>query len=233
MNKHGSGRVVSGRSLYNRRWKRSEHPGPALREREAFLAVYKRFLAEVVAPSMLADLEADVARRGSDAASARRTMQRLIFQRLPTMRVQLAGADKALGPMHTDAGYGHQASEINFWVPLTATHSNAKNTLWSESSPGRGDFAPFRVGYGQAVRFWGNRCRHYTVANEDAEGSTRISFDLRAVADCDFNPVPYGDPALATDDASPPLRAPKPSELALSQFNLGGFYDELPVQSGR
>ena len=108
MNRHGSGRVVSGRSLYNRRWKRSEHPGPALREREAFLAVYKRFLAEVVAPSMLTDLEADVARRGGDAALTRRAMQRLVFQRLPTMRVQLAGADKALGPMHTDAGYGHQ-----------------------------------------------------------------------------------------------------------------------------
>ena len=42
---------------------------------------------------------------------------------------------------------------------------------------GVGDFAPFEALPGQAVRFYGNRCRHYTVGNET--GATRVSFDFR------------------------------------------------------
>ena len=36
-----------------------------------------------------------------------------------------------LGPLHSDADYGHQEGEINFWLPLTDVKSN--NTLWAET----------------------------------------------------------------------------------------------------
>ena len=118
------------------------------------MIIISSFLREVIVPSMRADIAADVAAMSSRSQAAR-TVRRLVFQRVPTMRVQLAGSPKALGPMHTDASYGHQVNEINVWLPLTQTHLNETNTLWSESAPGRGDFAPFKVGYGEAVRFWG------------------------------------------------------------------------------
>ena len=39
---HGHGRIVSGRNAYNRRWKRSENPGPTNDARNAFLEIYRR-----------------------------------------------------------------------------------------------------------------------------------------------------------------------------------------------
>ena len=53
------------------------------------------------------------------------------------------------------------------------------NTLWSESSPGAGDYAAFEAGPGKAIRFYGNRCRHYTLENET--DGTRVSFDFRVI----------------------------------------------------
>ena len=60
----------------------------------------------------------------------------------------------------------------NYWVPLSDV--SGSNSLWSETAPFAGDFAPFEAGPGQAVRFYGNRCRHYTTAN-DPDGAARQS----------------------------------------------------------
>ena len=49
---------------------------------------------------------------------------------------------------------------INFWVPLTSCFGDA--SLWAESAPGKGNFHPFEVEPGQAVRFYGNQCLHFT-----------------------------------------------------------------------
>ena len=35
---------------------------------------------------------------------------------------------------------GYQNAEINYWIPLTNVYGG--NTLWLESRPGKGDFAP-------------------------------------------------------------------------------------------
>jgi hypothetical protein len=67
-------------------------------------------------------------------------------------------------------------------VPLTTAAGT--NSLYAESSPGRGDFTPFALGYGTIQRFWGAACAHHTVANET---STRVSFDFRVVPRSHFD----------------------------------------------
>ena len=98
----------------------------------------------------------------------------LYFQREPTFRVIFPG-EQAVGHSHHDAQYGHQAGELNVWVPLTRVWGS--NTLWCESAPGRGDFAPFEVEPGELVLFWGNQLEHHTLPNKT--DSTRVSFDVR------------------------------------------------------
>lgn len=69
------------------------------------------------------------------------------------------------------------------WIPLTLVGEG--NTLYAESVPGKGDYAPFEAEYGTAVLFWGNQCSHYSTKNS-TEDCTRVSFDLRVVRADDF-----------------------------------------------
>ena len=103
---------------------------------------------------------------------------RVAYQRRPTFRVHLAGGPPQ-GVPHADglAPYNHQPGEVNIWVPLTTV--GGSNSLVSESFPGLGDFHPFEASPGQFVKFYGNRCWHYTVQNTTE--ITRVSFDIRVV----------------------------------------------------
>jgi len=105
----------------------------------------------------------------------------LIFQRSPDVRFHLRRGRSLVGP-HSDADYKHSPYEINFWVPLTAAFGT--NSLWAESSPQLGDYHPFDVSYGDAVRFYGNQCLHFTEDNDTDQ--TRVSFDFRVVRLRDF-----------------------------------------------
>ena len=107
----------------------------------------------------------------------------LLYQRKPILRVVLPGS-VAPTQLHCDAEYYHSENELNFWVPLSSV--GGSNSLWSESEPGRGDYASFEAGPGQAVRFYGNRCRHYTVPNDSDR--TRVSFDFRVIPESLFSP---------------------------------------------
>ena len=129
-----------------------------------FLEVYQRYIAEWVVPQF-----------GGVP---------LLYQRKPILRVVLPGSVAPTKP-HCDTEYFHDANELNFWVPLTAV--SGANSLWSESAPGAADYAAFEAGPGEAVRFYGNRCRHYTTAN-DAHGRTRVSFDFRVIPHHLFRP---------------------------------------------
>lgn len=122
-----------------------------------FMEVYRRFIFEFVMPQM-----GDVP---------------LLYQRKPILRVVLPGSVPPT-QMHCDADYYHDSNEVNWWVPLS--HVSGSNTLWSESAPGQGDYEPFVAHAGQAIRFYGNRCRHYTIANA-CDGRTRVSFDFRVI----------------------------------------------------
>lgn len=116
----------------------------------------------------------------------------LIFEHCPNLRIHLAG-EKSLTSPHTDKDHQHSEAEINFWVPLTPCFGDA--SLWAESAPGKGDFHPFEVEPGQAVRFYGNQCLHFTRDNKT--DSSRVSFDFRAIRMRDFHwsqVPPPGDP---------------------------------------
>jgi len=120
----------------------------------------------------------------------------ILYQRKPILRVVLPGS-VAPTALHSDADYWHDPNEINYWVPLTTVQGT--NSLWSESRPGAGDYHPFEAHAGQAVRFYGNRCRHFTKPN--TEDSTRVSFDFRIIPQQLFRP-------------------PKPIALTLSRHAL-------------
>lgn len=121
----------------------------------AFHDLYQRFVEEWVMPQFGCDL---------------------LVQAEPVLRCVLPGSVAPCKP-HCDADYYHDPSEVNFWVPMT--HVFGVNSLWVESAPGASDFRPIEACYGQAVRFYGNRCAHFTVPNSG--GSTRISFDFRVI----------------------------------------------------
>jgi len=105
----------------------------------------------------------------------------LVFESSPNLRIHYAHSKFSVGP-HTDGDYGHSPYEINFWVPLTVATGTA--SLFAESSPGQGDFHSFEAQYGDAVRFYGSRCLHFTRDNNT--DCTRVSFDFRIVKFSDF-----------------------------------------------
>ena len=158
------------------RWYRDKTSAAVKEAHADFHAVYHDFLRQVVLPTV-------------------KDPQGILFQRDPTFRCHVAGGGAPTGRLHCDADYGHQLCELNFWLPLTRVHGS--NSLYAESTPGRGDYSAFELGYGGVQRFWGAACRHYTVAN--TSDITRVSFDFRVV----------------------PRSCHRPDE---SKFAIGGFY---------
>ena len=127
---------------------------------------YRLFLKEVIAPLCC------------DPSSS--TQQNIVYQYPPTTRVVLPNGNKTIS-MHCDRDYpNHQAAEINFWLPLTNVFES--NSLFVESEPGKGDFQPLKLRYGQFLKFDGHDCRHYTVHNETQ--TCRVSIDFRVVPSC-------------------------------------------------
>lgn len=100
----------------------------------------------------------------------------LLVQSEPVLRLVLPGSVAPCNP-HCDADYYHDASELNYWLPLT--HAFGACSLWVESEPGRSDFVPLEGGAGHAFRFYGNRCRHFTVSNTSEHA--RLSLDFRVL----------------------------------------------------
>ena len=97
------------------------------------------------------------------------------YMPLPTTRKQVAAglatsslvvAEAYLNPAaHMPVGIQEWLQQDDIYGPL----DTAENL----------SFEPFVLGYGQCQRFWGNRCRHFTVANETCR--TRVSLDFRVV----------------------------------------------------
>mmetsp|Transcript_92783 Transcript_92783/g.206319 ORF Transcript_92783/g.206319 Transcript_92783/m.206319 type:complete len:298 (-) Transcript_92783:48-941(-) len=139
----------------------------------------------------------------------------ILYQRIPTLRVHLAGR-QPIGRPHRDGDYHHTAFEINYWVPLSDVFGT--NSLWTESVRGRGDYHPLVAGYGQAVRFYGNQLWHYTVRNDT--GQSRVSFDFRIVRFSDFQRA-----GVPVDYSRTPLSRLEHRKKGMGgQFCLGSFY---------
>lgn len=83
---------------------------------------------------------------------------------------------EAIG-LHCDADYNHQPGEINFILPLTPMFGT--NSVYTESSPGKGDYHSAEVPLGNLYCFYGNKCRHFNKQN--ATGVSRLSLDFRII----------------------------------------------------
>ena len=89
-----------------------------------------------------------------------------IFHILPssqTVKVWILDLIITPGYRHCDADYHHPPAEVNWWLPVTRVSGTC--SLHTESRPGRGDFAPVSLEYGEVLRFYGNLSCHYTVPN--------------------------------------------------------------------
>lgn len=95
-------------------------------------------------------------------------------QEVAMMRVNFHGS-KAILRFHTDEEYGQRPNTVNLWIPVTSVYGS--NSMYVESSPGRSDFKPVELEYGQALMFYGTDLLHGTLDN--VSGGTRISYDLR------------------------------------------------------
>ena len=172
-------RVELLRHALNERWKGS----PQRKQWEGeFLP---RLVREVIGP-------------GSMAAE-----ERLIFQRAPLLRFHVAWPLEpgevhvpqppsagfvnsafvarppgTLAMLHKDSDTGHASGEVNFLLPVSL-RTHGSNSLWVESAPSSGDYAPLEVRYGQLVQWRGNSLRHYSHRNTELE--TRVSFDFRVI----------------------------------------------------
>lgn len=129
----------------------------------------------------------------------------IIYQQIPTFRVQLANGNIAVGEWHKDKTYNHGISELNFWMPFVDT--NEFNTIWMESEEDKGDFKAYTVQYGEILVFNGANLFHGNKQNNSDE--TRVSVDFRLV-----------DPALFIPSESGSINMQV-------KFDIGGYFAKL------
>ena len=129
----------------------------------------------------------------------------LIYQKIPTFRVQLANGNVAVGEWHKDKAYNHGISEVNFWMPFVDT--NEQNTIWMETKEDQGDYRPYTVRYGEILVFNGANLVHGNQHNDS--NITRVSVDFRLVDPLKFIPNSAGSINMNT------------------QFDIGGYFEKM------
>jgi ectoine hydroxylase-related dioxygenase (phytanoyl-CoA dioxygenase family) len=129
----------------------------------------------------------------------------IIYQKIPTFRVQLADGNIAVGEWHKDKTYNHGVSEVNFWMPFVNT--NQQNSVWVESKEDKEDFRAYEVKYGEILIFNGANLKHGNVKNESTD--TRVSVDFRLVDPNKF---------VANEAGSINMN---------SKFDVGGYFELL------
>jgi hypothetical protein len=103
--------------------------------------------------------------------------EKIVYQQIPTFRVQLANGNVAVGEWHKDKLFNHSKTEVNFWMPFV--HTNEHNTIWLESKENLGDYKPYNVNYGEILIFDGANLTHGNQNNHSYQ--TRVSVDFRLV----------------------------------------------------
>ena len=104
-----------------------------------------------------------------------------VFQSFPCLRVLRPG-EFSIGP-HCDAQYNLPDGNLNVWLPLT--DASDTNSLYLESKPGKEDFHPLNLSYGEYATFYGQQCVHFAVENLTED--TRVSLDFRLVPGCCYD----------------------------------------------
>jgi len=128
----------------------------------AFMYVYERFIIEQI--KAMFD-------------------EKLVYQRYPTVRFQIPGG-LGVAAYHVDSAYNHPVNEINIWLPLT--HAKESRTIWIESAPGKKDYAPQDVKYGEYIIFEGGKLEHGNQSN--VTDQTRVSIDMRVIPASVYKP---------------------------------------------
>ena len=129
----------------------------------------------------------------------------IIYQAIPTFRVQLAEGNLGVGEWHKDKTYNHGTTEVNFWMPFVNT--NEYNTIWMESSEDKGDYKAYKVNYGEILVFSGANLIHGNKPNKSLQ--TRVSVDFRLVEPNKFIPNEAGSINMK------------------SKFDIGGYFEKL------
>jgi len=129
----------------------------------------------------------------------------IIYQSIPSFRVQLGGGNLGVGEWHKDKTYNHGSSEVNFWLPFTNTIMY--NTIWMESKEDKGDYKPYYVQYGEILVFNGANLLHGNKNNHT--GLTRVSVDFRLVDPKKFVPNEAGSINMNT------------------KFDIGGYFNKI------
>ena len=119
-----------------------------------FSDLYRRFVAEVAGPAVMAG-------------------RPYYFQKVPTFRACLPGCRSVL-EFHTDAEYGHQDAEVNCWLPF--------GNAWGSNSIYLGS-VPQTVDYGQMLVFDGVHLFHGSRPNRTGVTRFSIDFRLIAKED--------------------------------------------------
>lgn len=131
--------------------------------------------------------------------------EEIIYQKIPTFRVQLADGNVAVGEWHKDKAYNHGVSEVNFWMPFVDT--NSYNSVWVESEEDKQDYKPYEVKYGEILIFNGANLKHGNVKNLSSQ--TRVSVDFRLVDPKKF---------ISNDAGSINMK---------TKFNIGEYFEKL------
>lgn len=129
----------------------------------------------------------------------------IIYQAIPTFRVQLAEGNLGVGEWHKDRNYNHGITEVNFWMPFV--HTNEHNTIWMESKEDKGDYISYKVNYGEILIFSGANLMHGNKPNQSLE--TRVSVDFRLVDPNKFIPNKEGSINMKT------------------KFDIGGYFEKI------
>ena len=128
-------------------------------KRQTFLDAYEKLILEVLVPMVAEKIGCS----------------RVVFQSFPCVRV-LRPNEFSIGP-HCDAQYQLPDGNLNVYLPLTDLVNT--NSLYLESQPGKEDFHPLKMGYGELCTFWGCYCTHFAV--ENLTDKTRVSLDFRVI----------------------------------------------------
>lgn len=120
-----------------------------------FMEVYKQFITVIIKPIF------------SEA---------LVYQKYPTLRYQIPNG-RGVAAYHIDSEYNHPIEEFNIWLPFT--HAKDTRTIRIETEPGKKDYQPQDVKYGEFIIFEGGKLSHGNEPN--TTGETRVSIDMRVI----------------------------------------------------
>lgn len=107
----------------------------------------------------------------------------ILFEKIPLIRIHqknnISVFDYHIDSTYLtpDGVYDIYKQEINFWMPLTKAYNT--NSLWIESCPGKKDYSPVTLDYGEIMQFDGANLYHGTEINKTNQ--TRVSLDFRVL----------------------------------------------------